>query len=101
MMISKYNFRQRLCRARADLYRFMDKKCGLVNQNNPCRFHKKMKGFIKEGWVDPNNLKFNINYVKKIYEIVPSHRYYFKTSRKFRLSKFTKGISFSRKRICS
>lgn len=72
MMISKDNFRQRLCRARADLYRFMDKKCGLVNQNNPCRCHKKMKGFIKEGWVDPNNLKFNINYVKKIYEIVPS-----------------------------
>jgi RNA polymerase sigma factor (sigma-70 family) len=34
--LSKDNFRQRLARARRDLYNFMNKKCGLINKNNPC-----------------------------------------------------------------
>lgn len=71
LCISKDNFRQRLHRARSDLYQFMDKKCGLIKAENPCRCHKKLKGFIKEGWVDTRTLKFNSNYVKRIYEIVP------------------------------
>ncbi len=35
--ISKDNFRQKLTRARRDLYNFMNQKCGLVNTQNPCR----------------------------------------------------------------
>src|SRR3990170_2477042 len=31
------NFRQRLSRARKDLYNWMHKRCGLVNLDNPCR----------------------------------------------------------------
>ena len=40
------NFRQRLARARRDLHSFMNDKCGLVNQANPCRCARKTAGFI-------------------------------------------------------
>jgi RNA polymerase sigma factor (sigma-70 family) len=52
------NFRQRLARARRDLRNFMNDKCGLVNQANPCRCAKKTRGFIQAGHVDPENLLF-------------------------------------------
>jgi DNA-directed RNA polymerase specialized sigma24 family protein len=39
--ITPDNFRQRLARARRDLRSFMNDKCGLVNQANPCRCAKK------------------------------------------------------------
>lgn len=66
--ISKDNFRQILSRARRDLYNFMNNKCGLINTTNPCRCQRKTKGFIKAGWVDPNQLKFNTSYIYKINE---------------------------------
>jgi RNA polymerase sigma factor (sigma-70 family) len=68
--ISTDNFRQRLSRARKDLYQFMNKKCGLVNTNNPCRCQKKTKGFIEAAWVDAKSLKFNAHYIQKINEVV-------------------------------
>jgi RNA polymerase sigma factor (sigma-70 family) len=71
LVISKDNFRQKLARARRDLYNFMHNKCGLVNQSNPCRCEKKTKSFIKAGWVDKEKLKFNTDYVKTIAEIAP------------------------------
>lgn len=67
--ISTGNFRIRLMRARQDLYNWMNKKYGLVNKSNSCRCSKKTKGFIEAGIVDSNNLVFNKNYSKKIYEI--------------------------------
>lgn len=70
LSISKDNFRQRLSRARRDLYQFMDKKCGLVNKENPCRCPKKTKGFIAAGWVDPQTMKFNTAFTKRIYEVI-------------------------------
>lgn len=66
--ISKANFRKRLERARKDLYQFMQQKCGLINQNNPCRCARKTSGFIKEGWVDVAKMKFNTSYLKTIGE---------------------------------
>jgi hypothetical protein len=66
--ISKENFRQRLSRARKDLYNFMNHKCGLINTNNPCRCDRKTKSFIKAGWVDVEKLKFNTAYLAKISE---------------------------------
>jgi RNA polymerase sigma factor (sigma-70 family) len=57
--ITPENFRQRLARARRDLRNFMNDKCGLVNQANPCRCAKKTRGFIRAGHVDPENLLFN------------------------------------------
>jgi RNA polymerase sigma factor (sigma-70 family) len=69
MGISAGNFRIRLMRARQDLYNWMNNKCGLVNKNNPCRCSKKTKGFIKAGIVDPTELKFNVRYKRKIFEL--------------------------------
>lgn len=69
--ISKDNFRQRLSRARKDLYQFMNNKCGLINTFNPCRCDKKTKAFIQAGWVDKENLKFNTSYLKRISEVAP------------------------------
>jgi RNA polymerase sigma factor (sigma-70 family) len=66
--ISKDNFRQKLARARKDLYSFMSNKCGLINASNPCRCHRKTKSFIKAGWVDKDKMKYNTAYLKKINE---------------------------------
>ena len=56
-------------RARQDLYNWMNERCGLVNKSNPCRCAKKTRAYIEAGYVDPNNLKFNTRYKKKIYEL--------------------------------
>jgi RNA polymerase sigma factor (sigma-70 family) len=67
--ISPDNFRQKLSRARKDLYQWMHNRCGLVNKENPCRCPKKTKGFIANGWVNPDNLKWHSNYTQKINEL--------------------------------
>jgi len=64
--ISPGNFRIKLMRARKELYNWMNKKCGLVNTNNPCRCSKKTRGYIAEGKVDPTNLQFNTRYTSQI-----------------------------------
>lgn len=58
MNISRENFRQRLSRARKDLYSFMYDQCGLVDEKNPCRCSKKTKALIEVGYVDPKKAKF-------------------------------------------
>lgn len=67
--ISSDNFRQRLTRARKDLYQWMHNKCGLVNGNNPCRCPKKTKGFIEKGFVNPEILKWNSDFSQRIFEL--------------------------------
>ena len=67
--ITPGNFRIKLMRARKELYNWMNKKCGLVNVNNPCRCSKKTRGYISEGKVNPDNLKFNTRYKSKISEL--------------------------------
>ncbi|MCE9501751.1 MAG: RNA polymerase sigma factor [Leptospira sp.] len=68
--ISPDNYRQRLSRARKDLFNFMENQCGLINKKNSCRCEKKAIGFMKAGWVDKNNLKFASDHLKKIRETV-------------------------------
>lgn len=63
------NFRQKLSRARKDLYSWMHKRCGLVNMENPCRCKSKTKSFIKAGYVDPKNLKWLSNYKHRMFEM--------------------------------
>jgi RNA polymerase sigma factor (sigma-70 family) len=70
--VSPDNFRQRLARARRDLHSFMNDKCGLVNQANPCRCARKTAGFIRCGHVDPANLLFARNRVRQVRELAPS-----------------------------
>jgi len=69
--ITAENFRQRLARARRDLRNFMNDKCGLVNQANPCRCAKKTRGFIEAGHVDPQNLLFIRKRVCEVREAAP------------------------------
>lgn len=40
-------FRKRLQRAKADLFQFMEDKCGLINPDNPCRCQKKNEGLYQ------------------------------------------------------
>jgi hypothetical protein len=63
------NFRLELSRAKADLFQFMENKCGLINPNNPCRCAKKTKGFIKDGLIDLSRNRFKSELVREIQEI--------------------------------
>lgn len=67
--ITAENFRQQLLRAKADLFQFMDNKCGLINPNNPCRCSKKTGGFIKDGLIDKKAIQFKPEIVRRINEI--------------------------------
>ena len=67
--ITPGNFRIRLMRARKDLYNWMNKRCGLINEANPCRCARKTKGYIKAGIVDPDHLTFNIRYKQRIWDL--------------------------------
>jgi RNA polymerase sigma factor (sigma-70 family) len=66
MEISRANFRQKLSRARKDLYNFMNNKCGLVHPENPCHCDKKTKALIDSGYVNPDKLKFNTHYYNNV-----------------------------------
>ena len=70
--ISAENFRKQLSRAKADLFQFMDNKCGLMNAANPCRCHKKTMGFIKEGKVDIGTMTFNNSFSQTIEQVSDS-----------------------------
>ncbi|WP_373523437.1 RNA polymerase sigma factor [Aquiflexum sp.] len=67
--ITPDNFRQKLSRARKDLHQWMHNRCGLVNSANPCRCPKKTKGFIQNGWVTPEDMKWHSNYTQRIFEL--------------------------------
>ena len=64
--ISPANFRVKLHRARKDFYSYTNKKCGLVNTDNPCRCPKKTKALKKMGALDEQNMRFNISYKNRI-----------------------------------
>ncbi|MGA2667291.1 MAG: RNA polymerase sigma factor [Ignavibacteria bacterium] len=66
MEISKENFRKILSRTRRDLFNFMYDKCGLIDPANPCRCNKKTKALVDSGYVNPEKLRFNRNYVSRI-----------------------------------
>jgi RNA polymerase sigma factor (sigma-70 family) len=67
---SAANFRQLLARARKDLYQFMNDKCGLVNQANPCRCARKANGFMRNGWLVANNLQFSKDRIAAVRDVV-------------------------------
>jgi hypothetical protein len=72
MEVSPENFRQLLSRARRDLFQFMNDKCGLVNQANPCRCARKAKGFMRNGWLDASNLQFSKDRLAEVREVATS-----------------------------
>ncbi|MEO0555057.1 MAG: sigma-70 family RNA polymerase sigma factor [Bacteroidota bacterium] len=59
MEMSKTNFRMKLSRARKDMHSFMSGQCGLMDESNPCRCHKKVTAAVNGGYIDAKNLLFN------------------------------------------
>lgn len=68
---STVNFRQMLSRTRRQLYGFLNRQCGLVNQSNPCRCARKAPGFIAKGWLQPGRLQFSDNQLVKVQSVAP------------------------------
>jgi RNA polymerase sigma factor (sigma-70 family) len=64
-------FRQRLARARRDLYSFLHGKCGLVDQANPCRCAKKTYGFMQSGYVSREHPIFLTSRVAFVRDVAP------------------------------
>lgn len=69
--VSAANFRQLLTRARRDLYQFMQGRCGLVNQANPCRCSKKAGAFMRHGWLDPQRRQFTGGRIAAVRDAAP------------------------------
>jgi RNA polymerase sigma factor (sigma-70 family) len=70
--MSRDNFRQKLSRARRDLQRFAQDKCGLINPANSCRCTRKTKAFIEAGYVNPHNLLFVRERVQAVRDVAPA-----------------------------
>ena len=49
----------------------MNGKCGLVNQANPCRCARKATGFMRNGWLNPNNRQFSKDRVAARHTMAP------------------------------
>jgi hypothetical protein len=60
------NFRQQLARAKADVFKFMDDKCGLIKASNACRCSKKTKGFLQQGLLDGESILFKPEVVDSV-----------------------------------
>lgn len=99
---SAANFRQLLSRARRDLYQFMNGKCGLVNEANPCRCARKAGGFMKNGWLDPRNLQFSKDRLAEVRDIAPDRLHELQAldrqhAELFRQQPFLAGPDFARR----
>ncbi len=73
MEISPANFRQQLSRARKQLSNYMNEKCGLMNNENPCTCARKTRALIEAGYIDPQNLQFHKHHVEKVRTLVAAH----------------------------
>ncbi len=71
MGTSRDAFRQRLSRARRQLYAFLQDRCGLADPRNPCRCQRKTRGFVKAGIVDPRRLVFAAEHVARVEQVAP------------------------------
>jgi len=70
--VTPANFRQILSRARRDLYRFLDGKCGLINQSNPCRCARKTQGFIDAGVMKADRVHFAEGHRLRVRQVAQS-----------------------------
>ena len=69
LTMTPVNFRKKLSRSREKVRNFLQKKCGLVNPNNPCRCAKKIDFLINQKIVDPENLRF-ASFTRRSIELV-------------------------------
>ena len=68
--ITSEAFRKRFSRARKLLNDFMNKKCGLVNSDNPCRCSRYIERAIKDGMDNPDKMMFANRPCKKKKDVV-------------------------------
>ncbi len=80
------NYRQILSRARRQLANFMDEKCGLMNEANPCRCARKTRSAMKAGFVDPDNLRFDMGYLHRVKRFVAEETHGIGEEKQARLS---------------
>ena len=64
--LSKENYRVKLSRTRKEFHSFMNRQCGLVNLNNPCRCSKKAKAMEAAGKMQTNVKLFDPEYYSTI-----------------------------------
>lgn len=69
--VTRHNFRQRLARARRQLYAFMRGHCGLADPANPCRCARKTRAAIRAGYVDPTSIRFVASHVASVERSAP------------------------------
>ena len=60
--LTKQNYRKKLSRTRSEFHAFMNKQCGLVNLDNPCRCSKKAKAMQAAGKMQINAKLFDPKY---------------------------------------
>lgn len=56
--ISPDNYRKKLSRSRLKIRNFLNKRCGLVKSENPCRCSRKIDFLIDQKVVEPKNLRY-------------------------------------------
>jgi len=66
--LSKQNYRVRLSRTRKEFHAFMNRQCGLVKLNNPCRCSKKAKAMEAAGKMQTNAKLFDPEFYSTITE---------------------------------
>ncbi len=66
--LSKENYRVKLSRTRKEFHSFMNRQCGLVNLNNPCRCSKKAKAMEAAGKMQTKAKLFDPQYYSTITE---------------------------------
>ncbi len=62
-------YRKRLSRAREAVLAFMQKRCGVLDSNNPCRCSLQVPYTIRVGMLDPNRLRFATHPTTKPHEL--------------------------------
>ena len=56
--ITPENFRKKLSRSKTKIQNFLNNKCGIVNENNPCRCKKKIDFLIDNKLMNPKKLEY-------------------------------------------
>ncbi len=79
------NYRQILSRARKLLANFMNDRCGLMNEANPCRCRRKTDAAIRAGLVDPARLRFTRPYLHRVKDFVTARAAHLETALEARL----------------
>jgi RNA polymerase sigma factor (sigma-70 family) len=85
------NYRQILSRARSRLGSFMDGRCGLMNEANPCRCERRTRSAIKAGLVDPRKLRFTMSYRNRIEDFVREKAHIAESAMEMRLHGVLRG----------